>query len=77
MIKCLFRKEDATMSSDLATHTTSLRPSPPRTCPDCESDWIVWLAQLRQLDDSTDYYRCKNCGHEFSRRRIDDQGSLH
>jgi len=54
--------------------TPSTRPQPvsdhPRnqskTCPDCHSEMIVWLAQMRQQDESRDYYRCKECGNEFT-----------
>jgi hypothetical protein len=30
---------------------------------------IVWLVQMRQHDESRDYYRCKECGNEFTLER--------
>lgn len=43
--------------------------NPLKTCPDCHSEVIVWLVQMRQHDESRDYYRCKECGNEFALER--------
>ena len=40
-----------------------------KACPQCGSDWIVWLVQARHFDDERDWYRCKQCGHEFTSAR--------
>ena len=37
-----------------------------KTCPECGSDWIIWLVQARRFDGARDWYRCKQCGHEFT-----------
>jgi DNA-directed RNA polymerase subunit M/transcription elongation factor TFIIS len=49
-------------------HVSDTRYQPKR-CPDCHSELIVWLVQMRQHDDSRDYYRCKECGNEFTLAR--------
>lgn len=39
---------------------------PSKVCPRCHSDVIVWLAQMRRIDQERDWYRCKQCGEEFA-----------
>jgi DNA-directed RNA polymerase subunit M/transcription elongation factor TFIIS len=57
------------MSSGLPDPT---RPNAPlnfarsKACPRCHSDVIVWLAQMRRIDQERDWYRCKKCGEEFA-----------
>lgn len=36
-----------------------------KRCPRCQSDSLVWLAQMRPFDREHDWYRCKGCGDEF------------
>jgi predicted RNA-binding Zn-ribbon protein involved in translation (DUF1610 family) len=67
-------KGRTTMSSD-ATRAPQGNPvssasNPPKRCPHCKSDVIVWQAQMRRFDDFHDWYRCKQCGHEFNVTRV-------
>ena len=47
--------------------TTGYTPS--KVCPQCRSEIVVWLVQMRNIDDSRDYYRCKECAYEFTVNR--------
>ena len=50
--------------------------APLKICPHCHSDVVVWLVQMRNIDDSRDYYRCRECGYEFTLNRpgVSDRG---
>jgi DNA-directed RNA polymerase subunit M/transcription elongation factor TFIIS len=43
--------------------------TPSKVCPQCHSEIVVWLVQMRNIDDSRDYYRCRECAHEFTVNR--------
>jgi DNA-directed RNA polymerase subunit M/transcription elongation factor TFIIS len=47
-----------------STHRTFFTET--KRCPECRSDSLVWLTQMRALDQDRDWYRCKACGNEFS-----------
>jgi DNA-directed RNA polymerase subunit M/transcription elongation factor TFIIS len=43
--------------------------TPSKSCPHCHSEIVVWLVQMRNIDDSRDYYRCRQCAAEFTVNR--------
>ena len=47
-----------------STHRTVF--SQTKRCPQCRSEWLVWLTQMRAYDEAHDWYRCKECGNEFA-----------
>jgi DNA-directed RNA polymerase subunit M/transcription elongation factor TFIIS len=61
------------MSSSLLNPQPQNRVAPGYTplkiCPQCHSEIVVWLVQMRNIDDSRDYYRCRECGDEFTVNR--------
>ena len=46
-----------------STHRTTFTQA--KRCPRCHGDSVVWLTQMRSLDQEHDWYRCKQCGDEF------------
>ena len=61
------------MSSSLLNPQPQNRVAPDYTplkvCPHCRSEIVVWLVQMRNIDDSRDYYRCRECEYEFTVNR--------
>ena len=61
----------------MAGITDAPRPSTHQTifvevkrCPECHSESLVWMTQMRAFDQEHDWYRCKTCGNEFALDRL-------